>query len=155
MSNTYLSFTIFGELYAIPVERSLEVLEKQIFTRVPNAPPVIQGVLSFRGNIVPVYDTRVKFNLPEREKSSNFYIIILDLSSEKGSYQIGAVVDKVNDVVMLDEKDINTVPPMSKEFNAELITGITKKGEEFIMIIDVDKIFTSSEIESIKQATDL
>jgi purine-binding chemotaxis protein CheW len=155
MSNTYLSFTIFGELYAIQVERVLEVLEKQDFTRVPNAPPVIQGVLSFRGNIVPVYESRIKFNLPEREENSNYYIIIIDLSTENGSYQIGAIVDKVKDVVILDDSEIKPVPPMSKEFNAELIKGIGNIGEKFIMIIDVDKIFTSSEITRIRQSTEV
>lgn len=153
MTSTYLSFTIFDELYAIPVEKVLEVLEKQEFTKVPNAPPVIKGILNFRGNAVPLYETRTKFNLPARSEDENLVIVIIDLRVENDSYHVGAIVDKVQDVITLEEKDIKPVPPMSKEFNAEFLKGIAKSDNNFILLIDVDKIFSSSEIKEIKNVS--
>jgi purine-binding chemotaxis protein CheW len=153
MTSTYLSFTIYGDLYAIQVEKVLEVLEKQEFTKVPNAPPVIQGILNFRGNAVPLYETRTKFNLPARQTDSNFVIVVIDMLVGNDSYQIGAIVDKVQDVITLDESEIKPVPPMSKEFNAEFLKGIVKHDNHFIMLIDVDKIFSSSEIKEIKHVS--
>lgn len=153
MTSTYLSFTIHGELYAIQVEKVLEVLEKQEFTKIPNAPPVIQGILNFRGNAVPLYETRIKFNLPARPADENFVIVVIDLLVGNDSYHVGAIVDKVQDVITLEENEIKPVPPMSKEFNAEFLKGIAKRDNHFIMLIDVDKIFSSSEIKEIKHVS--
>jgi purine-binding chemotaxis protein CheW len=153
MTSTYLSFTIYGDLYAIQVEKVLEVLEKQEFTKVPNSPPVIKGILNFRGNAVPLYETRIKFNLPERSADTNFVIVVIDLMVGKDSYHVGAIVDKVQDVITLDENEIKPVPPMSKEFNAEFLKGIAKRDDNFILLIDVDKIFSSSEIKEIKNVS--
>jgi purine-binding chemotaxis protein CheW len=151
MTRTYLSFTIFGDIYAIPVEKVLEVLEKQEFTKVPKAPPVIKGILDFRGNAVPLYETRIKFNLPERESDANFVIIVTDLTTENETCQVGAIVDKVQNVLSISEEDIRPVPLMSKEFNAEFLNGIAKIDNQFVLLIDVDKIFSSSEIKAIRK----
>jgi len=150
MTSTYLSFTIYGELYAIQVEKVLEVLEKQEFTKVPNAPPVIKGILNFRGSAVPLYETRTKFNLPERTPDTGFVIVVIDLAVGNDTYHVGAIVDKVQDVISLKDDEIKPVPPMSKEFNAEFLKGIVKRNNHFIMLIDVDRIFSSSEIKEIK-----
>jgi len=151
MTSTYLSFTIYGELYAVEVEKVLEVLEKQEFTKVPNAPPVIQGILNFRGNAVPLYETRTKFNLPARAVDENFVIVVINLVVNNDSYHVGAIVDKVQDVLALNDNEIKPVPPMSKEFNAEFLKGISKRNNQFILLIDVDKIFSSSEIKEIRK----
>jgi purine-binding chemotaxis protein CheW len=153
MTSTYLSFTIFGDLYAVPVEKVLEVLEKQEFTIVPNAPPVIKGILNFRGNAIPLYDSRTKFNLPVLEADSNFVIVVIDLIVENDSYHVGAIVDKVQDVLQLNDDEIKPVPPMSKEYNAEYLKGIANIGGKFILLIDVDKIFNSSEKKEIKKVS--
>jgi purine-binding chemotaxis protein CheW len=150
MSNTYLTFTIFGDLYAVPAERVLEVLEKQEYTKVPNAPVVIKGIIDFRGNAIPLYESRTKFNLPERPADANFIIVVINLITENESYHLGVIVDDVNEVLTLDEKDIRAVPPMSKEYNAEFLNGIARKGEQFFLLINIDKIFESSEIKAIK-----
>ena len=153
MTSTYLSFTIYGELYAVQVEKVLEVLEKQEFTKVPNAPPVIMGILNFRGSAVPLYETRIKFNLPERTPDTGFVIVVIDLAVGNDTYHVGAIVDKVQDVIALNDDEIKPVPPMSKEFNAEFLRGIVKRDNHFIMLIDVDKIFSSSEIKEIKHVS--
>jgi purine-binding chemotaxis protein CheW len=153
MTSTYLSFTISEELYAVQVEKVLEVLEKQDYTKVPNAPPVIKGILNFRGNAIPLYETRTKFNLPVRDENENFVIIVIDLVVDNESYHIGAIVDKVQDVITLDDNEIKAVPQMSKEFNAEFLKGIAYRENHFILLINVDKIFTSSEIKEIKHVS--
>lgn len=150
MLNTYLSFTIYNELYAIEIEKVLEVLEKQELTRVPNAPPVIMGVLNFRGHIVPVYESRTKFNLPPRQADSGYVIVIIQLRTETQLFYVGAIVDKVNEVITIDDEDIKPVPLMSKEFNPEFIKGIANVEDQFLMIFEVDKIFSSSEISNLK-----
>ena len=149
MNNTYLSFIISSELYAVNVIKVLEVLEKQHITRVPNAPDYINGIINFRGDVVPVFDSRKKFNLPDRSGDDPYVIVVLDLSHEKDAFRIGAVVDKVKDVITIEDTDIKPVPPMSKDFDADFLNGIFKLNDEFIMLLDVEKIFTGEELDTI------
>lgn len=151
MINTFLSFIVCGELYAVNVSKVLEVLEKQGITRVPNAPDYIKGIINFRGEVVPVFESRRKFNLPSRSEDEPFVIIVLDLSHESELFRIGAMVDRVKDVISIDESEIKPVPPMSKEFNTEFLDGIFKQGEHFIMLLDVEKVFTGNELSVLKE----
>lgn len=152
MTDTFLSFIVCDELYAVNVTKVLEVLEKQNITRVPNAPDYIKGIINFRGEVVPVFESRKKFNLPSRSDDASFVIIVLDLSHEGDVFRIGAIVDRVKDVISIDEQDIKPVPPMSKEFNTEFLDGIFKQGDHFIMLLDVEKVFTGEELSEMKDA---
>jgi purine-binding chemotaxis protein CheW len=151
MYNTYLSFTVGEELYAVGVNKVLEVLDKQQhITKVPNAPAYIKGIINFRGEVVPVFESRNKFNLPDRNTANSFVIIVLDLSGENEVFRIGAIVDRVKDVISIDDNEIKAVTTMSKSFNTEFLHGIFKLNDSFIMLLDVEKVFTSDEIIAIK-----
>jgi len=150
MSNTYLSFEICGELFAVNVSKVLEVLQKQNISIVPNAPHYVKGIINFRGEVVPVFESRTKFNLSERGVDAPYVIIVLDLSSENDEFRIGAIVDKVKDVITISDEDIKPVPAMSKDFNTEFIHGIFKQNENFIMLLNVEKVFTSNELNEIQ-----
>lgn len=149
MKNTYLSFIVGNELYAVNVSKVLEVLEKQAISRVPNAPHYIKGIINFRGDIVPVFETRDKFNLPTRTDSDACVIIVLDLSQNTEIFRIGAMVDKVKDVLEIDDSEIKPVPTMSKEFNTKFLHGIYKLNNNFILLLDVEKVFTTEEMDAL------
>ena len=151
MNNTYLSFIVGDELYAVNVTKVLEVLDKQYITRVPNAPEYIKGIINFRGEIVPVFESRSKFNLPARSEESSYVVIVFDLSQENDIFRLGAIVDKVKDVISIDDTDIKPVPVMSKEFNTEFLNGIFKQDKKFIMLLNVEKVFSGDELNAIKQ----
>ena len=146
MSNTYLSFIVGDELFAVNVTKVLEVLQKQKITPVPNTPDFIRGIINFRGEIVPVFETRIKFNLEPRDAALSYVIMILDLQTAESSVRVGAVVDKVKNVITLDENEIKPVPPMSSKFNSEFLEGIVKLNNDFILLLNVDKIFSDFEI---------
>ncbi len=145
--NTCLSFLIGKEYFSINVEKVLEVLQAQRITRVPNVSEDIRGVINFRGEIIPVFEMRTRFGLPERENQQKYVIIVLEISNENSSTIIGAIADKVKDVIVIDNKEIMPVPKISSKVKAEFITGIVKWNEEFILMLDVDKIFTHKELE--------
>ncbi|HOK52745.1 MAG TPA: chemotaxis protein CheW [Bacteroidales bacterium] len=150
MSQTYLSFIIEKELFAINVAKVLEVLQKQPITQVPNAPEYIRGIINFRGEVVPVFETRVRFHFPSRSKEDNYVIIVLDLSNEETIFRIGAIVDKVKDVINIDDSEIKPVPLMSKDFNTEFIYGVYKTNDdEFLMILNVEKLFTTDDYQEV------
>ncbi|HLO58892.1 MAG TPA: chemotaxis protein CheW [Bacteroidales bacterium] len=151
MKRTYLSFIVGDELYAVNVSKVLEVLEKQSIYRVPNAPVYIKGIINFRGDVVPVFETRDKFNLPLRDENTSYVIIVLDLSGENEKFRIGAVVDKVKDVLEIDDDQIKAVPVMSKEYKSEFLHGICKLQEKFILLLDVEKVFTGEELQQLSE----
>ena len=146
MNQVYLSFSISDELYGINVLEVLEVLQKQIITEVPNSPVYINGIINFRGEVVPVYDMRVRFNLEPRNESSSFVIAVLDLTKNGEPFRIGAIVDSVRDVITISDDDIKPVPPMSNKLSSEFIKGIARKDDRFILLIDVNKVFTEDKI---------
>jgi purine-binding chemotaxis protein CheW len=151
MIDTFLSFIVCDELYAVNVTKVLEVLEKQNITRVPNAPAYIKGIINFRGEVVPVFESRKKFNFSDRPDDASYVIIVLDLSHHSEIFRIGAVVDRVKDVISINDQDIKPVPPMSKEFNTEFLEGIYKQGDTFIMLLNVEKVFTGDELSALKE----
>lgn len=155
MSNTYLSFVVGEEQFAVNVTKVLEVLQKQSITKVPNAPDFIKGIINFRGEVVPVFEMRVKFNLSERDEAKGYVIIILDLQAGEETVRIGAIADKVKDVISLNDSDIKPVPAMNKDFNTDFLQGIVKLNEKFILLLNVDKVFTSSQLQQLHDSSDV
>jgi len=144
--NTFLSFRVGKETFAVSVHKALEVLEKQYITKVPNVPSYIEGVINFRGKIIPVIDTRLKFKLPKRTSDEKFVVIVFDLLIEEKKMIIGAMADSVQDVIAFDEENILEVPELGFNFNADFLTGMLKSNDTFTMILDIDKVFSTEEV---------
>ena len=153
MTQTYLSFVIGNELFAVNVIKVLEVLQMQHITHMPKAPEYIKGIINFRGEVLPVFESRTKFSLPDRDINAAYVIIVLDLKVAGEELCIGAIVDRVKDVINIDDKDLKPVPNMSKDFNSNFLQGIYKQGDDFIMMLDVEKVFTSDELVQLKERT--
>jgi purine-binding chemotaxis protein CheW len=100
---------------------------------------------------VPVFESRNKFNLPPRAEDASYVVIVFDLSKGTDIFRIGTIVDKVKDVITIDDNEIKPVPHMSKDFNTEFIHGIFKQKSDFIMLLNVEKVFTSDELLVIKE----
>ena len=149
--NTYLSFMIDNEYFAVNVGKVLEVIQKAKITRVPNVADDIKGVTNFRGEIIPVFETRTRFGLPGRTEDESFVTIVLEITTNDSKSIIGAMSDKVKDVISIDSKEIMAVPKMSSKIKAELITGIIKLKDDFIMMLDVEKMFSEQELKTMNE----
>lgn len=151
--NTFLSFRIGKETFAVSVAKVLEVLEKQYITEVPNVPEYIEGVINFRGKIIPVIDTRLKFKLPKRASDEKYVVIVFDLQIEGRKMLIGAMADSVHDVISFDETSIMDIPEMGYNYNTDFLLGMLKNETSFTMILDIDKVFSKEEVNIIHQAS--
>jgi purine-binding chemotaxis protein CheW len=154
MSQVYLSFNIGNELFAINVLKVLEVLQKQAISPVPKAPDYILGIINFRGDVVPVFNTRLKFNLKSHGENDKFAVVVLEMIKNDETYRIGATVDKVKDVITISDNEISPVPPMTSSFDTEFLSGIVRRDDQFILLIDVDRVFIKSEINSITEVAE-
>ncbi len=149
--NHYLSFKLDNETFAVSVFKVLEVLQQQSVTKVPKAPAYVTGVINFRGDILPVIETRTKFNMPERNKDEKNVTIILELDINGQKLMLGAIADGVRDVLEINEEDIKEVPEMGSSYNTEFLRGMLKVDSGFIMILDIDRVFSVSDVSIINE----
>jgi purine-binding chemotaxis protein CheW len=144
---TYLTFVLDKDLFAVNVTNVLEVLEQQQITRVPTAPPYIMGITNFRGEILPVFSTRHKFNLPIKDELGKQYVIVYDISQGEQSLLVSATADGVKDVIEIGADEIKPVPEMGLNYDSRFISGVIEKNGKFILIIKPEKHFTTADIE--------
>ncbi|MDP4207594.1 MAG: chemotaxis protein CheW [Bacteroidota bacterium] len=149
----YLSFRLGNELFAVSVHKVLEVLQKQVVTEVPETPDFIAGVINFRGEIVPVAETHIKFHMPTRSQEEKSVIVVLELQSGTDNLLISMTADAVKDVFEISDSEIKPVPPMGNSISSEFISGMVQKNGKFIMLLNIDKVFSTEEVGQLASST--
>lgn len=144
--DTFLAFTLNNELFAIKVEKTLEVLENNKITVIPNTPDYIEGVINFRGDILPIINTKAKFSL-SKDNETNI-IIVLELNHNNKKQLIGITADTVKGVINILIKDIQKTPEMNSEIKQEFISGVYRFENKFYILLDADKVFSLDEIKT-------
>ena len=152
---SFLTFRLGDELFGTPVGKVLEILEVPRITKVPKSPHFMRGVINLRGNVLPVMDSRVKFGLPHAEDTQNTCIIVLAIKLDGQEISIGAVVDSVQEVLDIDGESIQPPPAMGGKFKSEFVEGMVKAEDQFIMLLDVDRVFTSNEVSILHDLSEL
>jgi purine-binding chemotaxis protein CheW len=144
-TNKYLSFKLDNEIYAFDISQVREVLDYTEITKVPKMPAFVKGIINLRGGVVPVVDLRIKFDLPSSENTVNRCIIIMDITIDNEKTLIGALADSVQEVMTIEPDFIEPPPKIGTRLNTEFIRGMGKKNDKFIIIIDIDKVFSRGE----------
>lgn len=150
----YLTFRLGDELFAINVFKAREVLDVSRITRVPTAPGFMRGVVNVRGNAIPVVDLRKKFGLPQAEETKNTRIIVMEIRMDDETTVIGGLADSVHEVLELEPQDIETPPTLGMRWRTDLILGMGKREEQFLIILDIDKVFSADEIAAVSEGAD-
>ena len=145
-TNQYLTFNLDGEVFGLAILKVREVLDFTSITRVPQTPPYMRGVINLRGSVVPVMDLRLKFNMAETEKKVNTCIIITEVELNGELVVLGALADSVQEVVDLDSSQIEPPPHMGTRLRTEFIKGMGKHGDGFIIVLDIDRVFSADEL---------
>ena len=145
-TNQYLTFKLDKEVYALDINQVREVLDFTDVTKVPRMPDFMRGVINLRGGVVPVADLRLKFGMDRTEKSVDTCIIIMEISLEGETTLLGALSDSVQEVLDLEPGEIEPAPKIGTRLNTEFIKGMGKKNDEFIIILDIDRVFSADEL---------
>jgi purine-binding chemotaxis protein CheW len=151
---SYLTFRLGDEIYACHVNKLLSILEIPKITEVPGAPKYMKGIIDLRGKVLPLIDTKIKLNMPAVEFTKDTCIVVMDISFENDNLLIGVLVDAVLEVLEFEGDKILPPPNLGKKYQSRFIYGIVKKDEKFIMLLDIDMLFSIDEIEHLKEATD-
>ena len=145
-TNQYLTFLLNGEVFGIATNRVLEVLDYTEVTPVPQTPDFMSGVVNLRGSIVPVVDMHLKFDLPTSQRTVNSCIIIISILIDGEPISLGVMADSVREVFDLDPEQIEAAPRMGTRLNSNFIQGMGKHNDEFIILLNIDTIFSQQQL---------
>lgn len=148
---TYLSFRLGIEVFAINVLKVINILEMCQITKIPKAPEFMKGVINFRGTVLPVIDLRTKFGLPRENETIDTSIIVLSIDEKGETILVGTLVDAVKEVLELKIDEITASPTIGTKYNSGFIEGMWRTGEKFIMILDIDKVFSTEEVTDLSE----
>ncbi len=143
-----VSFKIGDEEFGVNILQVQEINRLVQITQVPNAPDFIEGVMNLRGRIVPVVNLRKRFGLPQKEYDKNTRVVVVELNDKT----VGFIVDSVSEVLRFSNSDVEPTPDLITGIGNEYITGIAKLGDRLLILLDLEKVLTVEEKESLKEA---
>lgn len=146
----YLTFKLEDEIYATNISQVREVLEYSKVTKVPRTPDYMRGVINLRGHVVPVMDLKLRFGMSRTEKTVNTCVVIVEVNVDGDAMVIGALADSVQEVIEMDPSAIEPPPKIGTRLNTEFIRGMGKRDEEFIIILDIDKVFSAENLGAVR-----
>ena len=134
-------FRVGSELYALDIMSIREIIRPQKLTAVPRAPRFIEGVINLRGAVIPVADLRKRFDQPCLEESRKNRVVICSVSGRI----VGLLVDEVLEVRRYGRQDVAPAPQFLKGPEAEFFLGVARRGDDLVMVLDLDRILSSDE----------
>jgi purine-binding chemotaxis protein CheW len=143
----YLTFTLGAEEYGIEILKVQEIRGYEAVTKIANAPAFIKGVVNLRGTIVPIVDMRIKFDLGDAEYNQFTVVIILNVAGRV----VGMVVDSVSDVIQLEAGQIKPTPDFSSAFDTKYITGLGTVDERMLILVDIERLMSASDMALVEQ----
>lgn len=145
-----VTFSLAGKDYGIDIMYVKEIAKAGRFTYVPNVLPFVLGVFNLRGEIIPILDLRLFFNIEVPPKSENKLENMLILSVEDQIF--GLVVDKIDKVVGVQKTSIQPPHPLFGDINIKYIEGVVESAKRLYVLLDVTKIFTFADVENIDKS---
>jgi len=142
-------FKVNGERYTIDVMKSKEIIKPLKITPLPDVPSFIKGVINLRGALIPVISMSERFGGSidvTREAGSEARIIIVALKK----MAVGIFVDSVDEIIRVPLKDIQPPPKIAEGIDSEYMKGICRMEDDALVLLDLDKILSSTEKVMIK-----
>jgi len=135
-------FSVGKAKLAMDIMKIREILKFQDVTELPGTPEFVEGVIDLRGLIIPIIDLRKRLGISDKEYDKKTRILVAIISGQI----VGLIVDEVHEVIRLTEDEIKPPPKISGSFSATYIAGICDKDKEIIIILNYDKLMSTSEI---------
>ncbi len=149
----YLTFKLEDQLFALDVAQAREVLDIVDITKVPKTLDFMRGVINVRGSAVPVMDLRMKFDMDQTDNTIDTRIIVMELTMDGETTVIGALADSVHEVIEMEPDQIEPPPGIGTRWRTEFIRGVGKRDDDFIIILDIDRVFSVQELNAIDTTT--
>lgn len=134
------------EIYAAPVEKVQEILELRPISRLPNAPANLLGMIDVRSEGVPVLDLRATLGLPVTGDDENTRIVVLRFQADGRELTLALKTDRVFEVTVLDDEALSPPPPTGRRWDSRVIAGIGRRNGAFVTVLDLDRLFSLSDL---------
>ena len=151
----YLTFQLSKEVYAVNILHVREIIQFSAMTPIPMMPEFILGVINLRGSVVPVLDLSSRFGDKKIESTKRTSIIIIEIQLNELEFEVGIMVDIVNDVLELRQSDIESPPSFGSKIRTDFIEGMGKVGERFLILLNIENILSIEELSAVEKLTDL
>ncbi|GIV61228.1 MAG: chemotaxis protein CheW [Rhodothermaceae bacterium] len=142
-----VSFVIENEEFGIDILNVQEIIRPVAITRVPNAPPFVEGVINLRGRIVPVVDLRKRFNLPPRPMDKNTRIVVVEMDGKV----IGFMMDAVREVIRVSRDVIEPPPELTLGIDTHYISGVAKLDDRLLILLELEEVLSAEELQATQQ----
>jgi purine-binding chemotaxis protein CheW len=141
-SREFLSFVLGSEHYALDIMSVKEIRGYEAVTKIANAPPFIKGVINLRGDIVPIVDLRLKFEVGEATYNEFTIVIMLNVAQRI----VGIVVDGVSDVIRLADDEIRPAPDFGVAFDSRYLLGLVPIEDHMVILVNIESLISSDEL---------
>jgi purine-binding chemotaxis protein CheW len=145
MENQIVVFELSSELYGVSISSVESIIKMQAITKMPHAPKFVEGVTNLRGKVLPVVDLRKRFGLADTTSTRNSRIIVISVNG----MEVGMVVDGVSEVLTIQDENIEPTPMITSTLDSTFITGIAKIDQRLIILLDLGKVLSTQEQESV------
>lgn len=136
-----VSFKIGNEEFGVDILKVQEINKMVAVTKVPNSPSFVEGVINLRGKVIPIVDLRTRLGLEKVEQTKDTRIIVVDVDSRI----IGFIVDSVSEVLRIPVNITEAPPEIATGVNSEFIKSVGKLDDRLLILIDLDKILSTTE----------
>src|SRR5579862_4212300 len=144
----FLTFQLAGQRYGVEILRVQEIKGWEKPTRLPHAPPFVQGVINLRGSVVPILDLRRRFGLGEAEYGRTTVVIVVKVDSPRGELTAGMVVDGVCEVCNIGSQDLRPPPELAGAIDTDFVRGLAMVDDKMLVLLDVARLVGTTLTES-------
>ncbi len=147
-----LTLDLEGEIFAIEASRVREILDLVPITEVPGSQPFVGGLINVRGKVVPLADPRLKFGMEQRPSTIDTRIVVIEIDLDGDATTIGIRADKVHEVTEVAAASLEETPKLGMRWRPEFVRCIGKRGNEFIAVLDIGRVFASEKSDDVVSA---
>jgi len=140
-----VGFRLAGEEYGVEITKVQEIILLGEITRLPETPPYVKGLINLRNRVIPVVDLRLRFGLPEQASSDETRIVVVNVAGRT----VGIIVDAVSEVLRISREEISP-PPAVAGLGREYLSGLVKRDQGLLILLDIDKILSPQEQEAVE-----
>ena len=152
LAGKYLTFKLANEEYGLEILKVREIIGMMPITKVPRTPAFVRGVINLRGKVIPVIDLRKKFGMETTADTEETCIIVVDVARGADKLQIGILVDSVSEVLDIKGEDIEDAPSFGSNLDTQFIMGMAKAKGSVKILLNIEKVLSSNEMEALKEA---
>lgn len=145
-----VTFIVDNEEYGVDIMQVQEVIRLGEITRVPGAPPFVEGIMDLRSKVLPIVDLRKRFRLPRKERTGNERIVVANI----GDMTIGMITDAISEVLRLSNDAIEPPPRIVAGIDSRFLKGIGRVGKRLLILLDLDRIFSEEELHRLSEVAE-